>query len=75
MAIVGRDTGDEQVWRPAEMPRRVYSSPDAALGALTLDWLDAHRERIIAEEYADNGPRLMFARWLYARGRLTEDMP
>lgn len=72
MAIIQRDPGDEQQWRPAEMPRRVYSDPSAVLGVRTVAYLDEHRERLIAEEHGYTA-RMEFARWLYAGGYLTDE--
>ena len=70
MAIIQRDPGDEQQWRPAEMPRRVYGDPSAVLGVRTVAYLDEHRDRLIAEEHGYT-VQMEFARWLHERGRLA----
>jgi hypothetical protein len=69
----GRDPGDED--DGAQMPRRVYDdgAVHAVLGVRTVLWLEEHRDRLIQEEYGVSPRRLLFWRWLYARGALRDD--
>lgn len=68
--MTDRDTGDEQPWRPGDMPVREYG-PLATLGVRTTRYLDEHRERLWREEFGVT-PRMEFVRWLVASGRLDD---